>query len=543
MSLIKFRLNKQPLVAKKLDLYNNLYNIRKILGEKMPLESVFTLSDGTEIEKKDEKKFHLDEIISNTEDGDGIYAFINCKKESKDKTRKFEMKDKEEESSKPSNSDEEKEREEEMEQIEEVEEDEEVKEETDLSESASNYSFSSYSISSSNNSSKNSKNKKNNNKNYDAMPPPISEDYSNSSKNNHHKEKNKKKVKFDKKELSDTSKYQLIERDGDLNIYLYKSCNFTVLEEIQALTFMVVGETGCGKTTLLNSFVNALLGVDYKDDFRFKIIKEDTGKTQAYSQTTEVNYYNIRSVGYPPIKIIDTPGFGDTKGIEKDKKITEKIRNLFEKEISFLNAVCFVTKSSNNRLTISQKYILNSILDLFGEDVKEIFIFMLTFCDGGEPNILGPLKENDCPFNKIISLYTNDSWYYKFNNSAIFESIRSSEFTKMFWKLGINNFNSFKEKLKKMPKKSLKSSRDVLKERKDLEEKVTILTQKLKVGLNKMEEIKGIIKMVLELKGDMLDCKNFTKVIKVPSVRKIDKDPNVYATTCLICTKTCHATC
>ena len=86
-------------------------------------------------------------------------------------------------------------------------------------------------------------------------------------------------------------------------------------------------------------------------------------------------------------------------------------------------------------------------------------------------------------------------------------------------------------------------SRKVLDERKFLEDKVTILTQKLRVGLNKIEEIKGIIKMVCDLKGDLNDSKNFTKIIKVPSVKKIAKEPNYYATTCIICTKTCHSTC
>ena len=58
---------------------------------------------------------------------------------------------------------------------------------------------------------------------------------------------------------------------GKLKIYLYPSCTFTPEEERRALSFMVVGETGCGKTTLLNSFINSLLGVDMNDNFRFKI--------------------------------------------------------------------------------------------------------------------------------------------------------------------------------------------------------------------------------------------------------------------------------
>ena len=43
-------------------------------------------------------------------------------------------------------------------------------------------------------------------------------------------------------------------------------------------------------------------------------------------------------------------------------------------------------------------------MDIFGEDIKEIFIFMLTFCDGGMPNIIEQLKSKDCPFQEIIEL-------------------------------------------------------------------------------------------------------------------------------------------
>ena len=46
----------------------------------------------------------------------------------------------------------------------------------------------------------------------------------------------------------------------------------------------------------------------------------------------------------------------------------------------------FVAQSSNARLTQNQKYTFSSVLDLFGEDIKENFIAMLTFCDGGTNN-------------------------------------------------------------------------------------------------------------------------------------------------------------
>jgi ABC-type phosphonate transport system ATPase subunit len=48
----------------------------------------------------------------------------------------------------------------------------------------------------------------------------------------------------------------------------------------------VVGETGSGKTTLLDAFVNKLTGMEFSDNWRWKLVDEDhlkdvpSGKSQ-----------------------------------------------------------------------------------------------------------------------------------------------------------------------------------------------------------------------------------------------------------------------
>ena len=58
---------------------------------------------------------------------------------------------------------------------------------------------------------------------------------------------------------------------------------------------MLVGATGSGKTTLINSMINYYFGVEYEDNFRFKLItEEDNGKrNQAHSQTSWITAYTI----------------------------------------------------------------------------------------------------------------------------------------------------------------------------------------------------------------------------------------------------------
>ena len=66
-------------------------------------------------------------------------------------------------------------------------------------------------------------------------------------------------------------------KKDDLDIYLYCQIEFNVNEKIKAIIFMVVGNTGYGKTTLLNSFINYVLGVEIEIeiDFRYEIIHEN----------------------------------------------------------------------------------------------------------------------------------------------------------------------------------------------------------------------------------------------------------------------------
>ena len=86
----------------------------------------------------------------------------------------------------------------------------------------------------------------------------------------------------------------------------------------------------------------------------------------------------------PPLIVVDTPGFGDTRGAAQDKIIANKIRNLFTDRLDKIHAVCFVCISTLERLTAIQEFVLASMTELFGGDVAQAVSVLATFCDGGE---------------------------------------------------------------------------------------------------------------------------------------------------------------
>ena len=85
---------------------------------------------------------------------------------------------------------------------------------------------------------------------------------------------------------------------------------------------MIVGMTGVGKTTFLNSLVNYLMNVQMEDNFRYIISKDSFQVTNGKSSTKNVNIYSIPKQGRmkKAMRLIDIPGLADTAGIMRDKE-------------------------------------------------------------------------------------------------------------------------------------------------------------------------------------------------------------------------------
>ncbi len=138
----------------------------------------------------------------------------------------------------------------------------------------------------------------------------------------------------------------------------------------------------------------------------------------------------------------------------------------------------------------SQKYIFDSVVDLFGNDMGDNINFFITYSDMEEPPVLNLLiKTTSLPWLRgkkdIIP-------YHKFNNSGFLESILSNEeMAKTFWKMGMNNFVDFFKRLDLMKPKRLRLTKEVTKERQRLESAVNNLKSNIKYFLEQMAKLEA----------------------------------------------------
>ena len=136
--------------------------------------------------------------------------------------------------------------------------------------------------------------------------------------------------------------------------------------------------------------------------------------------------------------LIDTPGFGDTTGVESDERTQRNLKAFFSDKINPVNelsAIGLVIQASQSKLTSEQMYVFNSVLNIFGHDVAKNICLLFTFADAQPPPALETAKKENIPFP--------ENGVFKFNNSAVFADDIHDMATAYYWKFGFDSLKKF----------------------------------------------------------------------------------------------------
>lgn len=171
------------------------------------------------------------------------------------------------------------------------------------------------------------------------------------------------------------------------------------LRPFKEMNILILGETGVGKSTWINGFVNFLTYGSLQEaeqnelcslipsqftvcDENLEQILVSTGTddnevhTQGQSATQGCKVYPF-PIGNTFIRIIDTPGIGDTRGIDQDKKNFENILRTLA-YLEELHGICILLKPNNARLTVMFRFCIKELLTYLHRDASRNIVFCFT---------------------------------------------------------------------------------------------------------------------------------------------------------------------
>ena len=192
-------------------------------------------------------------------------------------------------------------------------------------------------------------------------------------------------------------------------------------------TILLVGETGVGKSSLLELIANVLSGND-ADHYNFNILDHDNerGGPGSQSQTNSARIYDLPTkngmlvsanvlerdecvikLSPSKVRILDTPGLADTRGLQQDEIHKKSIATQIQKHVDSINAVLILANGTVPRLTVGTDYALSTLSSIFPNTLTDNIAFMFT-------NVVSPLAWNFSPESvpdalKLIPYYLLDN--------------------------------------------------------------------------------------------------------------------------------------
>ncbi|KAG0329108.1 hypothetical protein BGZ99_003492 [Dissophora globulifera] len=186
--------------------------------------------------------------------------------------------------------------------------------------------------------------------------------------------------------------------------YQYKKLHAKSIQSIREkihpgddeVNILLLGETGVGKSTFINAFANYLrydslevaermeMTTLIQSSFEIEGTKVTAGKPDQNEKLKDgqSSTQYCRSYVFPlnddiKIRLIDTPGIGDTRGVKQDRINFEEILNYisgFDK----INGICILLLPDTSRLTTSFRFCIDELLLHLHKSATDNILFTFT---------------------------------------------------------------------------------------------------------------------------------------------------------------------
>uniref|UniRef100_A0A0W0FTY7 AIG1-type G domain-containing protein n=1 Tax=Moniliophthora roreri TaxID=221103 RepID=A0A0W0FTY7_MONRR len=146
----------------------------------------------------------------------------------------------------------------------------------------------------------------------------------------------------------------------------------------ETINIIIIGETGVGKTAMLNLLANVCAGFELEEFHHTHAFDNEQGGSGSGSQTNKPVLYNIKCADGRQVNILDTPGLADTRGIDMDNHHKESIANAINKDIEVIDAVIILANGTLARLGAATDYALTIIAGMFPNSIINNIGFVFT---------------------------------------------------------------------------------------------------------------------------------------------------------------------
>uniref|UniRef100_A0A914BY04 G domain-containing protein n=1 Tax=Acrobeloides nanus TaxID=290746 RepID=A0A914BY04_9BILA len=207
---------------------------------------------------------------------------------------------------------------------------------------------------------------------------------------------------------------------------------------------LILGETGVGKSTWINAFANYITFEDLEEaksadpvylipskflmtdsELNDRMIQIGEPENECFEDgmsCTQEPRVHVFHAGKKVIRLIDTPGMGDTRGLEQDQKNMASILG-FIAPIKELHCICILLKPNNDKMSTAFRYCINELLTHLHKDAAKNIVFCFTNARAsfyGPGDTKRPLERylNEIKDTRKVEIPVVPSTVYSLDNEA-----------------------------------------------------------------------------------------------------------------------------